>query len=176
MNYWSVHFNMENSAEPVQNKKKKRSQSDKIGRHKYNQQLLKKVLSEVEDVKLMQRTILAGLKGYFRFEQHMIEKVACIDEVDLEILQLLFEASSHGLLPKDLAVKLVQFKVTRHQVSRRILRMNRRLKKEFGEHAAEKRGWHWALTNFVIEVWGETEERVSSDHKADHNSQNWENE
>jgi len=35
--------------------------------------------------------------------------------------------------------------------------MNSRLEKEFGEHVAEKRGWHWALTSFAVEVWGETE-------------------
>jgi len=35
--------------------------------------------------------------------------------------------------------------------------MNKRLKKEFGELVAEKRGWHWALTSFVLEAWGATE-------------------
>jgi hypothetical protein len=64
---------------------------------------------------------------------------------------------SLGLLPKELALKLEKFKVTRHQISRRILRMNKRLGKEFGEKVAEKRGWHWALTSFALEVWGETE-------------------
>jgi hypothetical protein len=73
---------MENCEKPVQKRKKRRSQSDKIGRLKYNQQLLKRVLSEVEAVKVMQRTIFAGLKGYFRFDQPLIEKVACGDEVD----------------------------------------------------------------------------------------------
>jgi hypothetical protein len=75
-------------------------------------------------------------------------------------LQLLFEAGSHGLLPKDLQMRLQHFKVTRHQISRRILKMNKRLEKEIGEHIAEKRGWHWALTNFAIEVWGENENRI----------------
>jgi hypothetical protein len=60
------------------------------------------------------------------------------------------------MLPKDLAMCLERFKVTRHQISRRILRMNKRLEKEFGEHVAEKRGWHWTLTGFAVEVWGET--------------------
>jgi hypothetical protein len=156
-NSWSVHSDMETVENPVQSAKKRRSQSDKIGRLKYNQQLLKQALSEIEEVKLMLRTIFAGLKGSFNFEQSLIEKVACGDEVDGEILQALFEAGSPGLLPKDLAVKLDEFKVTRHQISRRILRMNKRLEKEFGEHAAEKRGWHWALTRFLAEVWGETE-------------------
>ena len=41
----------------------------------------------------------------------------------------------------DLAAKLERFKVAYRQVSRRILRMNKRLDKEFGEHVAKKRGW-----------------------------------
>src|SRR5665647_2516570 len=150
---WSVHSDMETTEKPVQNSKKKRSQSDKIGRLKYNQQLLKQTLAEVEEVKLMLRTIFAGLKGSFNFEQSLIERVACGDEIDQEILRLLFEAGSSGLLPKDLAVKLKNFKITRHNVSRRILRMNKRLEKEFGEQIAEQRGWHWAMKNFVFEAW-----------------------
>jgi hypothetical protein len=31
-----------------------------------------------------------------------------------------------------------------------------RLEKEFSECIAEKRVWHWALTQFVVEVWGKT--------------------
>jgi len=85
---------METAEKPVQNTKKKRSQSDKIGRLKYNQQLLKQTLAEVEEVKLMLRTIFAGLKGSFNFEQSLIERVACEDEIDREILRLLFEAGS----------------------------------------------------------------------------------
>ena len=149
---------MEESEKPVQNTRKKRSQSDKIGRLKYNQQLLKQTLAEVEEVKLILRTIFAGLKGSFNFERSLIERVACEDEVDREILRLLFEAGSPGLLPRDLAIKLASYKITRHQISRRILRMNKCLGKELGEHTAEKRGWHWALTSFVTETWGQTEE------------------
>jgi len=37
------------------------------------------------------------------------------------------------------------------------LRMNRKLEKEIGERLVEKRGWHWALTGFAMEVWGEEE-------------------
>jgi len=42
--------------------------------------------------------------------------------------------------------------------------VNRRLEKEFGEHIAEKRGWHWALTSFAIEIWGETEKGLNSEN------------
>ena len=47
----------------------KRNKADKIGRLKYNQQLLKQTLAEVEEVKHMIRTIFAGLKGSFNFEK-----------------------------------------------------------------------------------------------------------
>lgn len=69
----------------------------------------------------------------------------------------MFGAGGAGLLLKDLAVRLSQFRVRRHQVSRRILRMNKRLERELGEQVAEKRGWHWALTSFVFDIWGEME-------------------
>ena len=152
-----MHSDMETTEKPVQNQKKKRSQSDKIGRLKYNQQLLKQTLAEVEEVKLMLRTIFAGLKDSFNFEKPLIERIACQDEVDMEILCLLCEAGSTGLLPKDLAAKLERFKITRHQISRRILRMNKRLEKEFGEHVAEQRGWHWALTSFAFDSWSRSD-------------------
>ncbi len=152
---------MEASDKPVQNQKKKRSQSEKIGRLKYNQQLLKQTLSEVEEVKIMLRTIFAGMKDSFNFEKSLIERMACRDEIDREVLQLLYEAGSPGLLPKDMQDKLEKFKVTRHQISRRILRMNKRLEKELGEQVAEKRGWHWALTRFAVESWGKTERETN---------------
>jgi hypothetical protein len=148
---------MEDPEKPVQNIKNKRSQSEKIGRLKYNQQLLKQTLAEVEEVKLMLRTIFAGLKGSFNFERSLIERVACKDEVDAAIVNVLFEVGSAGLLPKDLAKGLDRFRVTRYQISRRVLRMNRRLEKEFGEHIAERRGWRWALTCFAVEIWSEGE-------------------
>ena len=147
---------MENCDIPVQNNKKKLSRSNKVGRLKYNQQLLKRAQKDIEEIKLTQRTILSGLKDFFHFKQPIIEKIACLDGVDREILQVLFEVGSPGVLPKDLATRLARFKVKRHQISRRILRMNKRLEKEMGEHVAEKRGWCWALTSFAAEVWGET--------------------
>ena len=65
----------------------------------------------------MLRTIFAGLKGSFNFGQSLIERNACVDDIEREILQLLFEAGNPGLLPKDLQNILERFKVTRHQMS-----------------------------------------------------------
>jgi hypothetical protein len=146
---------MDTSAEPVQTSGKKRLQEVKVGRVKYTLQLVKGIQRDIEEIKLTQRTILAGLKGLFHFEKPMIQKIACADEVDVEILELLYESGSVGMLPKNLAVGLIDFRVRRHQVSRRMLRMNKRLEKEVGERLVEKRGWHWALTSFGFDVWGE---------------------
>jgi hypothetical protein len=33
--------------------------------------------------------------------------------------------------------------------------MNKRLEREIGEKLVEKRGWHWALTSFAMDVWGD---------------------
>jgi hypothetical protein len=45
------------------------------------------------------------------------------------------------MLPKDIAARLAGYKVSRWHVSRRIVRMNKRLKKEIGRNAVEKHGW-----------------------------------
>jgi hypothetical protein len=151
------------SENPVQsaekNIRRRRSHEEKIGRLKYNQQLLKRVLGKVEEVRDMQRIILNGLKGagYFHFDRPVIERLACQDQVDLEICEILHEAGSDGVFPKDVAKELGQG-LEYYGVSRRIVRMNKRLEHQTGERLFEKRGHRWALTRFAFEVWGETEE------------------
>jgi hypothetical protein len=149
----------------AQKRKKRRSQSDKVGRLKYNQQLLKRVLAGIEEVRDMQRVILNGLKGagYFSFDVPMLQRTACVDRVDLEILQRVHEVGVQGVFPKDVAGwvnKLGDFGLRYYDVSRRIVRMNRRLERETGELLFEKRGHRWALTAFAFRVWGETEKEV----------------
>jgi hypothetical protein len=92
----------------------------------------------------------------------MIQRIACGDEVDVEILEILHEAGSRGMLPKDVSARLGSYGVRRQQVTRRIQRMNRRMEKEIGERLVEKRGWHWALTSFGFEAW-EQEENFGKD-------------
>ena len=118
----SVRFGMDASEEPVQNMgvlgekatKRKRSQADKVGKLKYLLAKDKKLDRDVAEIKLLLRVIFAGLKDSIHFEKSLIEEAACQDEVDRAILQVLFEAGSSGLLPKDIAAKLAEFKVARH--------------------------------------------------------------
>ena len=126
---------------------------------KYTLEILKRIELRLDSFDRRLNRIEQGLKPSFVFEQAYIEEIACADEVDLRILHLLFEIGSPGLLPKDLVEKLKPVKVTRFQVSRRIVRMNKRLKAKLNESVAEQRGWHWALTSFAVEAWGNTEKK-----------------
>ncbi|NLB76991.1 MAG: hypothetical protein GX799_11105, partial [Crenarchaeota archaeon] len=87
--------------------KKKRSQADKVGKLKYLLAKNKKLYRDVAEIKLLLRVIFAGLKDSLHFEKSLIEEAACEDEIDRAILQVLFEAGAPGLLPKDIAAKLV---------------------------------------------------------------------
>ncbi len=152
---------METSEEPVQNTavltqkeaKTKRSQADKVGKLKYLLAKDKKLDRDVAEIKLLLRVIFAGLKDSLHFEKSLIEEAACQDEVDKAIFQLLFEAGAPGLLPKDIAAKLAEFKIARHQVTRRIVRMNKRLAKELDSAVVERRGWCWAMTSFGVDAY-----------------------
>ena len=62
-----------------------------------------------------------------------------------------------GMLPKDIAAKLVRFKIARHQVTRRIVRLNKRLAKELDSAVVERRGWCWAMTSFGVDAYKASE-------------------
>ena len=149
----------ESLVESAGKSRKKRSREDKVGRLKYNQLLLKRVLAKLEKVEEAQRVILNGLKGagYFSFNASFIQKLACRDEVDLEIVERVREAGVQGVFPKDVAARLQRYGLAYYDVSRRIVRMNKRLKAETGELLFEKRGHKWALTSFTFENWGKTD-------------------
>ena len=162
---WSVHFDMETSEKTVQNPEntkekqlKKRSQADKVGKLKYLLQKNQKLDKDIAEIRAMLSTLLEGMESSLHYDQPRIEKLACEDEIDREILQVLYEAGSPGLLPKDAATKLERYKINRHHVSRRLLRINKRLQKKIKKSVVEQRGWHWALTGFAIEAYGATEE------------------
>lgn len=140
---------------------KKRSKEQKVGRLKYNQELLKRVLSKIEQVQDAQRIILNGLKGagYFHFDIPMIQKLAAVDQVDLEILECVHNAGRPGILPKNIAKALPEYKMKQYQVTRRIQRMNKRMAFESGEQIFEKRGWRWALTLFALDSYGDVDRR-----------------
>jgi hypothetical protein len=83
---------------------------------------------------------------------------------------LLFEAGAPGLLPKDIAAKLPEFKVARHQVTRRIVRINKRLAKELDSVVVERRGWCWAMTSFGVDAYRASEKELLAEGAALHSA------
>ena len=94
------------------------------------------------------------MREWMSFKPNYIEKVACEDEADAQIITCLIQKGVGGLLPSAIATELAEYGLKRWDVTHRIQRMNKKLMKELGQKAAEKRGHLWAPTGFVLDAWG----------------------
>jgi len=146
-----------------------RSKEDKIGRLKYHEVVTKKILEQNERILDELRWMRHRLKalGESDLDVPMVERYAIVDEVDREIFNRVFAAGSTGVLPKEVAAHplLGRFKLRYYEVSRRIVRMNKRLHFEAGEFLFEKRGHRWAVTAFGFSVWGKTKKEVEEENE-----------
>jgi hypothetical protein len=151
------------SEKGVRKPEKGRSAEEKIGRIKYNQVLLKRVLAEIGELRGEMRVIRNALENaeFMRFSVPDVQKFAFADKVDEEIFDLVKTRGSNGMFPKDVAADLQEYSLKYYDVSRRIVRVNKRLKRETGELLFEKRGHKWALTRFAFDVYGAGESEIS---------------
>ena len=138
---------------------RKRSAEQKIGRQKLHEIRTNKVFSQNERILEQLRWIRIRLEriGEAEYTVKDVEGFAVVDEVDREIVQRIREAGVPGVLPKVAAADVNQrgvYNLKYYDVSRRILRMNRRLHYETGKYLFEKRGHHWALTRFAFDSYG----------------------
>lgn len=169
----------ENAVQEPKKSGKRRSPEEKFGRLKWNGVLLNRALDELQRlrkdvnsklkavderlnrIEVMQSNILKGFRGagLVKHTPPMLQGIACEDAVDVAILDAVFRAGSRGVLPLNVAkdTSLQQYNLKYYSVSRRIVRMNKKLFEKIGECLFEKRGLGWALTPFAFEVWGETE-------------------
>lgn len=141
---------------------KRRSQADKVGKHKYEVALLHRIEGKLDRIEHMQRIIFHGLGDYFRFDRPLVEKVACESEMDLAVISLIYEVGSGGILAKDIVAKLPRYNLEKHKILRIVNRVNRNIEKAFGKMIIEKRGKKWAFTDFGVEIWGKAEGELTS--------------
>ncbi len=149
------------SAKGVEKPKKKRSQAAKLGRHRWNQDLLKRVLDTQERIECELRWVRHKLDrlGEAAYSKEDVERFACLDSVDREVMQRLLEVGVDGALPKDLAAEVNLrgcYTLKYYDVARRLVRLNKNLHFETGKVLFEKRGKRWALTRFAFEVYGDS--------------------
>ena len=76
----------------------RRNRTEKVGCLKYIIELIKHLVRKIEQVDLRTRT-LAGLREWMSFEPIYIQKVACEDMVNVEIIMCLTQKGVGGLLP-----------------------------------------------------------------------------
>jgi len=151
VNVQSVH---ENSVKVAQKGSgKRRTRAEKVGRLQYILERIRLLEGKIGQIDLRTRTMMAGLREWMSFEPSYIQKVACEDEVDVEIITCLMQKGVGGLLPSAIATELGEYGLKRWDVTRRIQRMNKKLMREVGQKVAEKRGHQWAPTSFLTDVW-----------------------
>jgi len=140
--------------------KRRRTQAEKVGRIKYIVYKLGRLERQLKLIDDRTKTLVQGLQDFMQFEKGYVEDVICRDEVDKLILQVLLEVGNAGILPSQLSAKLSRYQIDRWRVTRRIQRMNKRLRKELGQSVAEKRGHKRAMTSFMHETWGSKMEEI----------------
>jgi len=140
--------------------KRRRTQAEKVGRIKYIVYKLGRLERQLKLIDDRTKTLVQGLQDFMQFEKGYVEDVISQDDVDKLILRVLLEVGDAGILPSQLSAKLSRYHMDRWRVTRRIQRMNKRLRKELGQSVAEKRGHKWAMTSFMHETWGSKLEEI----------------
>lgn len=141
--------------------KEKRKIWMKKGSYKYLLQLLHGIKREIRELRKTQRYMIQGLEHEFLFDTEYIVDIACKDEVDEAIVDVLRSAGAAGKLPRDVANELKRYKLNPWNVTQRIRRMNKRLDRQIAKQVAEKRGLRWTLTNWTFQNLGVTKEEIS---------------
>ena len=146
------------------------SKENKIGRQKFHEVITKRILAQNEQILDELRWMRHRLKalGESDIDVPMLVRYAVVDQVDLEILGRLREVGPMGEYSRqtdDAVNKIGGYGLHRYDVSRRIVRMNKRLHLETGECCFEKRGQRWALTKFAVDVYGASEKDLEEEVK-----------
>jgi len=140
--------------------KEKRKIWMKKGSYKYLLQLLHGIKREIRELRKTQRYMIQGLEHEFLFDTEYIVEIACKDEVEEAIIDVLRSAGEAGKLPRDVANELKRYKLKPWNVTQRIRRMNKRLDRRIAKQVAEKRDLRWALTNWTYENLGVAKEEI----------------
>jgi len=81
-------------------------------------------------MKRILRRLSEGLDPFLIFDKDFIISMACEDEVDRAILDVLRAAGSAGLLPKDVLPQVEHYGLKYWHITRRIKRINRKLERK----------------------------------------------
>jgi len=141
------------TAADADNVKKRRTPEEKYGKYKWIKTLVNRNSRELREIKRMLRGLSLGLSHLMDFDSEYLFKMICRDSRDEIILDVLHECGPAGLSPKEIHFKVRRYGLKYHHITRRIKRMNKRMENEIGERVADKVGWNWALSDFMLRNW-----------------------
>jgi hypothetical protein len=145
------------SSEDTGKRPRKRTRWQKVGRSRYNQQLLKRLLKEVSAIRATQNLILKGLQSMFRFDRPFLAGIACETSVEEAAVDAVYQSGSVGVYSYQVAEKVG---ISRHAAGRTMHRLNRRLEKAIGMRLVERKSRRWVLTPFGVRAWRLSEEEA----------------
>ena len=154
--------------ESARKPKKPRAPWDKEGKFRYLHRKLDQIRKEVREGFKRQdarfRILFNTLSPFLaEIDKDYIMSAVCQDEADEALLTYLRSKGDQGITPTEAcaAKQLARFHFKPFHITRRIQRMNKRLKAELDKPVAEKHGRRWVLTRFVYKAWGATKEEIT---------------
>lgn len=139
----------------AKNRRKKRSAWEKEGRFKYLNRKLQLIREEVRQgfkrVDSRMRVLTNTLAPFMEVDEQYIMSIICQDEADEALLAYLESKGDQGITPTEACrtPELRRYRFKPYHITRRIQRMNKRLKTELGKPVSESYSRRWVLTSFV---------------------------
>ena len=139
----------------ARNRRKKRSPWEKEGRFRYLNRKLLQIRDEMRQgfkrQETRMRVLTNTLAPFMEIEEEYIVSVVCQDEADEALLALLVSRGDQGMTPTEACCsqEMRRFRFKPYHITRRIQRMNKRLKEELDKSVAESYSRRWILTSFV---------------------------
>lgn len=164
----SLPKNNENGA---MGKPKRRSQASKVGKFRYLNRKVDRLTDEIKKLRKDQearfRVLFNALRPIFaEVDSDYIVGIVCEDEGDEALLDYLRGKGNAGITPSEAsaAKELRKFRFKPYHITRKIQRMNRRLRRELGKPIAESYMRRWVLTSFVFRAFGRSKKDLEDDN------------
>ena len=153
----------------AKNRRKKRSPWEKEGRFRYLNRKLQLIREEVrlgfkrQEARI--RVLTNTLAPFMEVGEQYIMSIICRDEADEALLAYLVSKGDNGITPTEActAKELRKYHFKPYHITRRIQRMNKRLKTELGKPVAESYSRRWILTSFIQKCITCSKEEVEED-------------
>jgi len=144
----------------------KRSPWEKEGKFRYLNRKLDAVRRETRQgfrhVEKQLQIVLNCLAPFLEIDSDYLVSVVCLDEGDRALLDYLRGKGSIGITPTEAcaAKELERFRFKRFHITRRIQRMNKRLKEDIGKPVAASYNRRWVITRFAQRAFNATKEEI----------------